>query len=464
MPIVSSPLKPARSLILAGGGVRLAYHAGVLIALEEAGLSFNHVDGTSGGIFGTAMLASGITPKETAVRWRNLNLDGFMSALPVKKYFRPDDLPALGSADGIRKKIFPALGIDVKKINTNTTFDATFNVCNFSTKSVECIAGKDVNEDYLIAGMSLPIFMPAVKINNDWYTDAVWIKDANMIEAVKRGAEEVWLVWCIGNSRQYLNGSFNQYVHMIEISANGGVYAEIEWLRDTNTNRVQKGLKPIDLHIIKPQYPLPLDPDFLFNKINADSLINMGYADAKQYLVNKMVFDSSEATFKSTAMETVPVSVHFRQQFNGKINIEGTSSVVTINLSFFIREVEDQYFFQLFSSILINQGDPISGYDNIIQVGGAGRLDTSFQFNFNSAIYSANIKMQMHSVVDMLIGMDNKTAAVNISKNGEHGIDNLFVQPAINRLKNSFFLNVNADAGWYQKLKLKRKLLLKLFG
>ncbi|HEY4328062.1 MAG TPA: patatin-like phospholipase family protein [Mucilaginibacter sp.] len=457
-------LNNKRSLILAGGGVRLAYHAGVLIALEEAGINFNHIDGTSGGIFGTAMLASGITPKETAVKWRNLNLNGFMAALPIKKYFKPDDLPALGSADGIRKKIFPALGIDVKKINTNTGFEATFNVCNFSTKSVECIPGKDVNEDYLIAGMSLPIFMPAVKINNDWYTDAVWIKDANMIEAVKRGAEEVWLVWCIGNSREYLNGSFNQYVHMIEISANGGVFSEIEWLRDTNTVRVQKGLKPIDLHIIKPQYPLPLDPDFLFNKINADTLINMGYADTKQYLANKNVFDSSETTFTSTSMETVPVSVHFRQQFTGKINIEGKLSVVTIQLSFFIREKEEQYFFQQFSSISIDDGDPISGHNNTISVGKAGKLDTSFQFNLNGESYAANIQMQLHGVIDLLVGMDNKTANVNISKNGEQGIDTLFVQAAINRLKNSFFLNVNADAGWYQKLKLKRKLLGKLFG
>jgi hypothetical protein len=370
----------------------------------------------------------------------------------------------LGSADGIRKKVFPALGIDVKKINANTTFDATFNVCNFSTKSVECIDGKDVNEDYLIAGMSLPICMPGVKINNDWYTDAVWIKDANMIEAVKRGAEEVWLVWCIGNSHEYLNGSFNQYVHMIEISANGGVFAEIEWLRDTNASRLQRGLKPIDLHIIKPQYPLPLDPDFLFNKINADTLINMGYADTKQYLVDKKVFGNDEPTFKSTAMETVMASVHFRQQFIGKINIAGTLSLVTINLSIFIREANDEYFFQLFSSVSINQGDPVSGYNNVIRVAGAGKLDTNFQFNLDSETYSVNIKMQLHSVIDLLFGIDNKTAAVSITKNGEQEVNTRFVQPAINRIKNSFFLNVNADAGWYQKFKLKRKLLGKLLG
>ena len=41
---------PRRSLILAGGGMRVAWQAGVLKALEAAGLRFAHADGTSGGI------------------------------------------------------------------------------------------------------------------------------------------------------------------------------------------------------------------------------------------------------------------------------------------------------------------------------------------------------------------------------------------------------------------------------
>jgi predicted patatin/cPLA2 family phospholipase len=37
-----------RSLILAGGGLKVAYQAGVLqVWLDEAGLSFDHADGAS---------------------------------------------------------------------------------------------------------------------------------------------------------------------------------------------------------------------------------------------------------------------------------------------------------------------------------------------------------------------------------------------------------------------------------
>src|SRR5690606_7365390 len=168
------------------------------------------------GIFGTAMTASGITPKEGAERWRKLNLKGFVSFMPIKNYINPLRSKAAGSTMGIRKKIFPSLGINIEKIRTNP-LASTFNVCNFSNKTVESIPNTKVTEDHLIAGMSLPLFMPAVKIGLDWYTDAVWIKDANLLEAVKRQAEEIWLIWRIGINLEYMNGIFHQYVTLIDM-------------------------------------------------------------------------------------------------------------------------------------------------------------------------------------------------------------------------------------------------------
>ena len=39
---------PKRSLMLAGGGVKIAFQAGVLqVWLDEAGLTFDHCDGVS---------------------------------------------------------------------------------------------------------------------------------------------------------------------------------------------------------------------------------------------------------------------------------------------------------------------------------------------------------------------------------------------------------------------------------
>ena len=61
-----------RSLILAGGGVKVAYQAGVLqVWLDEAGLTFDHADGASGGTFNLAMYCQGMTGKQMADNWRS---------------------------------------------------------------------------------------------------------------------------------------------------------------------------------------------------------------------------------------------------------------------------------------------------------------------------------------------------------------------------------------------------------
>src|SRR5215475_7913919 len=65
------PMAIKRSLILAGGGVKVAFQAGVLqVWLDEAGLTFDHADGASGGTFNLAMYCQGMTGTEIADAWR----------------------------------------------------------------------------------------------------------------------------------------------------------------------------------------------------------------------------------------------------------------------------------------------------------------------------------------------------------------------------------------------------------
>ena len=54
----TAPAPPIRrSLILAGGGMKVGYQAGVMqVLLDEAGLAFDHADGTSGGCINLAQL------------------------------------------------------------------------------------------------------------------------------------------------------------------------------------------------------------------------------------------------------------------------------------------------------------------------------------------------------------------------------------------------------------------------
>ncbi|MGA2246935.1 MAG: patatin-like phospholipase family protein [Verrucomicrobiota bacterium] len=319
---------PIRSLILAGGGMRVAYQAGVIRALIESGLSFVHADGTSGGTINLAMLFSGLSPVEMCNRWRTLDVHNLASLMPLEQYLKASDLMGMGSADGIINKVFPHLGVDISRINAAQGMQGTFNVCNYSRKISEVITHDRIDLDMLVAGISLPILMPPVRKGSDLYVDSVWIRDANLMEAVRQGAEELWVVWCIGNIGIYKGGAFNQYVHMIEISANGALFGEFDRINEIN-NRILKGetvlghTRPIKLHLIRPEYPLPLDPDYFLGRIDGATLIAMGYADASKYLVNKKP-EGLPLQPETTQMQNPTLGITFRETMAGGFTLGET--------------------------------------------------------------------------------------------------------------------------------------------
>ena len=450
MSIVNPQAPARRSLVLAGGGIRVAYHAGVLLALEEAGLTFRHVDGTSGGIFGTAMIASGITPSDAARRWRRLPLGGFMKPLPLWDYLRWGALPAIGSAAGVRDKIFPGLGIALDRIRTNEEAYFTFNVCNFTRKAVQSVPGPEVTLDHLIAGISLPLFMPAVTIDGESFLDGVWIKDANLTEAYERGAEEVWLVWCIGNTPTYRTGLFHQYVHMIEITANGALFGEIDQL----TDRARREGRPFRLHIVKPEYALPLDPDFVLGKIDADTLINMGYAETKRYLQSVGLAPAApEAAppVRTTALPTAPPAsltsmaesgpaYHFRQQFRGRMG----DRVLQVNLALFLRENGPQ----LFASVDWAPDTTTSGYDTRIGVS-AGVCTGFFRCLVSGQTYVVEIQWRPRNTA---------RATVTITESGKDKTTATFHQSWLRRLRNRWYAYVIGVEGVFAKTTTRRHL------
>lgn len=120
---------PRRSLLLAGGGLKVAYQAGVLqVLLDEAELTFDHADGASGGVFNLAMYCQGMSGREIADNWRTLSpLTGVTPnwrELPKGPYAR-----SLFTLDGYRRHVFPAWGWTgngsgpptVKPLSTSTT-------------------------------------------------------------------------------------------------------------------------------------------------------------------------------------------------------------------------------------------------------------------------------------------------------------------------------------------------------
>jgi NTE family protein len=313
-----------RSLVLAGGGMRVAWQTGVVQALTEHGLSFDHVDGTSGGIMTTGMLLSGLEPRDMAERWSDLDLKDFTSPLPLADYLHgPWALPAAGDADGLLQKVFPHLGIDCAAIRQSRV-EGTFNVVDFVTKTCVAVPQTDVDPELLAAGMSLPLAMPPLRRDGKVWTDAVWVKDANVTEALRRGADEVWLVWCIGNSPYWGDGPLEQYVHMIEMSANGALFAELETARRAGHE--------FRLHVVRPRHPLPLDTEFFAGRISAATLVDTGYRDAWEYLDHVRPGGVPKDP-SCTAMTESPVGVRLTERLRGRLHDADLTLSVTTELA-----------------------------------------------------------------------------------------------------------------------------------
>ena len=334
----------ARSLVLAGGGMRVAWQAGVLKALDEAGIRFHHADGTSGGIFNLAMLLSGLSPAEMCRRWQTLDPAGFVSLLPPWTYLRSPRWPGLAGATGIEEKVFAHLGIDVDRIRAARGLDGTFNVCDFTRKVSEAIAHDRIARELLVAGVSLPALMPAVAHGEGQWLDAVWIRDANLLEGVRRGSDELWLAWCIGNAGTYRNGTFRQYVHMIEMAANGSLFGELERIAELN-ERIAAGdepggrTSPVRLHVIRPELPIPLDPDYFLGRVDGETLVALGYRDAWRYLESRDP-DGVALGPEATRMRDAGPGVGFRVRLAGRATIGGVEGPLALRLAVEIGDLD----------------------------------------------------------------------------------------------------------------------------
>jgi predicted acylesterase/phospholipase RssA len=82
--------------------------------------------------------------------------------------------------------------LDWKKINSGRV--GTFNAYDFTHQQLVVRDQSEVDDDFLIAGVSLPGWFSPVKIGDAEFIDAVYVTDANLIGAIERGADELWTI------------------------------------------------------------------------------------------------------------------------------------------------------------------------------------------------------------------------------------------------------------------------------
>ncbi|HEY0003783.1 MAG TPA: patatin-like phospholipase family protein [Pyrinomonadaceae bacterium] len=273
-----------RSLILAGGGIKVAFQAGALqVWLDEAGLTFDHVDGASGGVFNLAMMVQGMSGLEIADNWRNLNPRAGISfnAAEFPKLLYAESLFTL---DNYRKHVFTDWGLDWDKIRASQ-LNATFNVFNFSRKELQVIEPKDMSEDLLCACVSLPMWFPPVHLNGETYIDAVYLSDANIEEAIRRGADELWIIWTVSERDEWHPGFIATYFQIIETSADGHYKAILKRIAENNAAQAAGGHGEFGRHIEVKELKADVALHYLidFSKDRMTETVNLGVQRARQW-------------------------------------------------------------------------------------------------------------------------------------------------------------------------------------
>jgi len=307
---------PMRSLILAGGGLKVGFQAGVLqVWLDEAGLTFDHADGASGGCFNLAMYCQGMTGTQIADNWRNY--DPFLPISP--NLAGPGQFAHLQSFftyDAFRANVLPRWGIDWNKIRAGTRL-GTFNLCNFSKKRIEVVTNAGMDEDRLISAVSLPVWFPPVVINGDFYIDAVYLTDANVGEAIRRGADEIWAIWTVSTRNEWRPGFVAQYFQIIETVADGNFFPMIDRINQNNQAIAAGGTgefgRTIAVRLIQAEVPI----DYLFN-LSRDRMVeavNLGVDMARSWCRAQGIALAAPAT--APAPPPARTSLQFSERMTG---------------------------------------------------------------------------------------------------------------------------------------------------
>jgi predicted acylesterase/phospholipase RssA len=284
---MAAPAPVRRSLILAGGGMKVGYQAGVLqVLLDEAEMRFDHVDGTSGGCLNLAMVQSGLSGTAIANNWRTTGPFELTSLQPPWRYLLPWRLPSFLTFDRLLRRL-GEWGVDFGRIHASP-IAGTYNVYNFSDKIRETHTGPELTPDLFCACFALPIWFPAVQIGETTYIDGVYWADANLAEAVRRGAEEIWVIWTVSELRATSLGPYRQYFDIIAAVAVGRFYEELREIERIN-KAVAAGTdtehRPIKVHVIRHGAPVPLDYLLFASAGDMSRIVDMGVRDARRYLI-----------------------------------------------------------------------------------------------------------------------------------------------------------------------------------
>lgn len=308
---------PKRSLMLAGGGVKIAFQAGVLqVWLDEAGLEFDHADGVSAATFNVAMWAQGMTGRQIADNWRNLEPLGGVD-VNWTQLARLIYAESLFELDAYRRKVFPAWGLDFERIRQSTR-EATFNVYNFTRHELRPVTAPELTEDFLVAAASLPMWFPPVRIEGDTYIDAVLNTASNIEEAVRRGADELWVIWTTSQRGEWFDGFVGNFFGIFEATTVHAYKQALARIARNNEQVAAGSTGEFGRHITVRELKAEVPLHYLlnFSRDRAAEAVNRGVAAAREWCDANGIARRAGEDFPAE-VHTAQTSLRFTEKLKG---------------------------------------------------------------------------------------------------------------------------------------------------
>ena len=178
-------------LVLSGGGARGICHLGVIKALEEAGLKFSHISGTSAGAFVGVLYSYGYKPDEILT---------ILESTKLLKSLRPAwTLTGLLKLDGLRElilKYIPENNFEVLKI------PVTVAATDIKKGRIEYF-GQGNLIDPLLCSCCVPAVFNPVRLNGNIYVDG-GILDNLPVKAIRDKCDFI-----IGSHCNFITSEFD---------------------------------------------------------------------------------------------------------------------------------------------------------------------------------------------------------------------------------------------------------------
>ncbi|MDQ3938775.1 MAG: hypothetical protein M3253_08875, partial [Chloroflexota bacterium] len=137
---------------------------------------------------------------------------------------------------------------------------------------------------------------------------------ANLTEAVRRGADEIWVIWTVNETADTSRGPYRQYFNIIEAIADGRFYEELAQIERVNA-AVAAGTdtehRQITVHVIRHPTPVPLDYLVFFSAGDMSRIVDMGVRDARAYLT------AQGMPFEPSGPLAPPMGVRFVETMRG---------------------------------------------------------------------------------------------------------------------------------------------------